>query len=63
MLLGVGLFNATFAWIEPLYSATPMGAIRLTDLAGVAPGAGIAGLTAVALAGFVVAGRIERGRR
>jgi uncharacterized membrane protein YedE/YeeE len=62
MLLGVGLFNAAFTWIEPLYSATPMGAVRLTDLAGVAPGAGIAGVTAVALAGFAVAGRIERGR-
>ena len=63
MLIGVGLFNAAFAWIEPLYSATPMGPIRLTDLAGITPGAGIAALTAVALAGFAVAGRIERRQR
>ena len=63
MLIGVGLFNAAFAWIEPLYSATPMGPVRLTDLAGITPGAGIAALTAVALAGFAVAGRIERRQR
>jgi hypothetical protein len=31
----------------------------VTDLAGITPGAGIAVLTAVALAGFAVAGRIE----
>jgi hypothetical protein len=63
MLAGVGLFNAAFAWVEPLYSATPMGPLRLTDLVGIAPGAGVAGVTALALVGFVVAGRIERGPR
>ena len=46
-----GSFNAAFEWIEPLYSTTPLGAVRLTDLAGVSRGAGVAGVTAVALAG------------
>jgi uncharacterized membrane protein YedE/YeeE len=63
MLLGVALFNALFTWIEPLYSATPWGAVRLTDLLGISTGAGVAGVTALALAGFAVAGRIDRGRQ
>jgi uncharacterized membrane protein YedE/YeeE len=62
MLLGVCLFNLGFAWIEPFYSATPLGAVRLTDLLGITTGAGVAVVTAVALAGFVLAGRFERGR-
>ena len=62
MLLGVLLFNVAFDWVAPLYSATPLGAVRLTDLAGVPYGAGVAAVTALALAGFVVAGRIDRGR-
>jgi rhodanese-related sulfurtransferase len=60
MLLGVLLFNIAFDWIAPFYSATPLGAVRLTDLLGIAPGAGIAAVTAMALAGFAVANRIER---
>ena len=63
MLFGVWLFNAAFVWVEPLYSATPMGSIRLTDLVDIPSGAGVAGVTALALIGFVVAGRIERADR
>jgi hypothetical protein len=63
MLLGVWLFNAAFAWIEPLYSATAMGAVRLTDLVGVTPGVGVAAVTAMALAGFAAAARLERAKR
>lgn len=62
MLGGVLLFNAAFDWVAPLYAATPRGAVRLTDLVGVPYGAGVAAVTVLALAGFVVAGRIERGR-
>ena len=62
MLLGVWAFNAGFGWIAPLYSATPLGAVRLTDLLGITPGAGVAIVTAMALAGFVIAGRLERSR-
>ena len=58
MLLGVLIFNVAFHWIAPLYSATPLGAIRLTDLAGTTHGVGIAAVTAVALAGFIVAGLV-----
>jgi uncharacterized protein len=60
MLIGVALFNATFSWLEPLYSATNWGAVRLTDLVGVPAGVGVASVTALALAGFAVAGRLER---
>jgi len=62
MLLGVLVFNLVFDWVAPLYSATPLGAVRLTDLVGVPYGAGVATVAAMALAGFVVTGRIERGR-
>jgi len=34
--------------------------VRLTDLAGVSRGTGVAVVTAIALAGFNVASRIER---
>jgi hypothetical protein len=60
MLAGVWLFNVAFDWIAPFYSATPLGAVRLTDLAGVSRGTGVAVVTAIALAGFNVASRIER---
>ena len=62
MLLGVWVFNLAFDWIAPIYSATPLGAVRLTDVAGINLGAGVAAVTAVAIAGFVVANRLERGR-
>jgi rhodanese-related sulfurtransferase len=57
MLLGVWIFNVAFARIAPLYSAMPLGAVRLTDLVGVTPGVGVASVTAVALLGFAIAGR------
>jgi uncharacterized protein len=60
MLVGVWLFNLAFEWIAPLYSATPLGAVRLTDLLGTTPGVGVAAVTAMALAGFAVANRIGR---
>jgi len=60
LLAGVWLFNLAFDWIAPLYSATPLGAVRLTDLAGVTQGTGVAVVTGVALVGFMAAGRIER---
>jgi len=62
MLAGVWLFNVAFDWIAPFYSSTPLGAVRLTDLAGVTRGTGVAAVTAMALAGFMLAGRMERRR-
>jgi hypothetical protein len=62
MLIGVWLFNLTFDRIASIYTATPLGAVRLTDLAGITPGVGVAVVTALALAGFAVANRIERRR-
>lgn len=68
MLLGVWIFNIAFTWIAPVYSATPLGAVRLTDLADTTLGIGIAAVTVVALIGFVAARVVEqpvtgRGRR
>ena len=60
MLLGVWIFNIAFTWIAPVYSATPLGAVRLTDLAGTTLGIGIAAVTAVALIGFIATHVVER---
>jgi rhodanese-related sulfurtransferase len=60
MLLGVLIFNVGFTWIAPLYSATPLGAVRLTDLAQTTLGVGIAVVTAVALVGFLATRMVER---
>lgn len=60
MLLGVFVFNLVFEWIAPIYSATPLGAVRLTDLAGVTRGFGIAAVTGLAILGFTAASRITR---
>ena len=62
MLLGVTAFNVVFDWIAPFYESTALGAVTLADMAGVSRGAGIALVTAVALAGFAVASRLERRR-
>jgi rhodanese-related sulfurtransferase len=57
MLLGVWIFNVAFTWIAPLYSATPLGAVRLTDLLGVTRGIGVAAIAVMALVGFAFASR------
>ena len=60
MLCGVLAFNVNIDWLSPLYSMTALGAVRVTDLIGVAPGIGIAAVTGLALAGFAIAHRLER---
>ena len=62
MLLGVAGFNAVFDWIAPFYDSTALGAVTFTDMAGISRGAGVALVTAMALAGFAVASRLERQR-
>ena len=62
MLLGVAGFNAVFDWIAPFYDSTALGAVTFTDIAGISRGAGVALVTAIALAGFAVASRLERQR-
>jgi len=58
----VALFNLGFDQVASIYAATPLGAVRLTDLVGVAPGVGVAVVTTLALGGFAVASRLERRR-
>jgi uncharacterized membrane protein YedE/YeeE len=62
MLLGIVAFNVAFDWIEPIYNSTALGPLTLTDLAGISHGSGVAIVTAVALVGFALVGRIERRR-
>ncbi len=62
MLLGVFLFNAVFTFVGDFYASTPLGAVTLTDLIGVSRGIGVAIVTLAAIAGFVLASRIERVR-
>ena len=60
MLAGIVLFNAAFDRIARLYESTPLGAVAFTDLIGISRGAGVAMVTALALAGFAVIARFER---
>ena len=62
MLLGVLAFNLAFDWVAPFYGSTGLGAVTVTDLIGVSRGAGVAAVTAIALAGFGLASVIERSR-
>jgi hypothetical protein len=63
MLAGIAVFNAVFDRIASFYESTALGAVTLTDLAGVSRGAGVACVTVMALAGFALAARMERARR
>ena len=56
----VAAFNAVFDWIAPFYNSTALGAVTFAEMAGLSQGAGVAIVTAVALAGFTVASRLER---
>jgi uncharacterized membrane protein YedE/YeeE len=62
MLLGVFAFNVLFDWLAPIYTSTPLGPSQLTDIVGISRGAGVAAVTALALAGFALAARLERSR-
>jgi uncharacterized protein len=62
MLLGVVAFNVAFEWIAPFYNSTPLGAAAFPELLGISRGAGVALVTAVALAAFAAVARFERQR-
>jgi hypothetical protein len=59
MLAGVLAFNFAFDWIAEFYTSTSLGPVTLTDWLGISYGTGVAVVTAAALAGFAIAGRIE----
>lgn len=61
MFAGVVLFNLQFDRVAAFYQSTSLGAVTFADVAGLSRGAGVALVTIAALAGFAVAGRIERG--
>lgn len=60
IFVGIFAFNAAFDLIEPIYSATSLGRITLAQFAGVPPGIVIVAITAIALSGFIVFGRMRR---
>ena len=62
MLIGVAAFNTVFRSLANFYTSTPLGAVTLTDLAGVSRGIGVAVVTLAALAG-VRAGAAHRAER
>jgi uncharacterized protein len=61
MMLGILLFGEMFPALEGFYKATPMGQVTLSDLSGISPNILVFLIVALALAGFVVAGKAERG--
>lgn len=60
---GILLFDASLPWMGGFHESTALGAVTFTDLWGISQGAGVALVTAVALAGFLAARRLERGAR
>jgi hypothetical protein len=62
IMIGIVLFNAAFDRLAGFYDSTALGAVTVTDLAGVSRGTGVAVVTFAALAGFALAARIERVR-
>ena len=62
MLFGILLFGEAFPVLGRLYSATPAGTVTLPDALGLPYGATVLLVTAMAVAGFTLAERLERGR-
>jgi hypothetical protein len=58
IFVGVFAFNAAYDSLAPIYSATSLGRITLAQLAGVPTGMVIGAMTAIALIGFGVSGRL-----
>jgi uncharacterized protein len=63
ILVGVVTFNVAFDFIQPMYSATSLGPITFAQLLGVPTGVLITAITAIALGGFIVFGRMRRDDR
>jgi hypothetical protein len=62
MFAGVLVFNGVFDRIAGFYETTALGPVTVADLLGVSRGTMICIVTAVALAGFAIANRIEGSR-
>ena len=60
MLGGIALFGAGYELLAPVYESGARGALTLPSLLGVDAGTAVLAMTAVALAAFVVAERVER---
>jgi hypothetical protein len=60
MLGGIWLFGEAFPMVEGFYLSTPRGTLTLPALLGVPHGVVVLALVALALGGFVGAGRFER---
>jgi rhodanese-related sulfurtransferase len=63
ILVGVFIFNVAFESIAPIYSATSLGPITFAQLLGAPTGMLITAITAIALGGFIMFGRMRRDDR
>ena len=60
MLAGIGLFGVAFELLAPVYDSGARGALTLPSLLGIDAGAAVLAVTAIAIAAFVIAERVER---
>jgi len=63
MLLGVLAFDEGYPVVRTFYESTPLGSVTIPEMLRAPRGLVVAGVVAAALAGFVVAERIERRAR
>ena len=63
MLSGILVFNGIFSRVAGFYESGALGSVTLTDLVGLSRGAGVALVTAFALAAFAIVERFERAKR
>lgn len=60
MIAGIALFGEIFPLLEPFYSSSSMGQVTLDAYFSVPYGVAVFAVVVIALAGFVVAERVER---
>ena len=62
LLTGIALFNEAYPILESCYNATPLGTMTPGQLFGVSPNIVMTAIVSVAIAVFVIVGRMERRR-
>lgn len=60
LVAGMALFNTAYPWLQPVVDATPMGALTLSQVAGVPHGWMVGAVALLALVSFALVNRFER---